>query len=104
MRDIWNLLVARNADLVLAGHAHSYERFAPLDGDGQPVATGTREIVAGTGGNGHHTFGPPIAGSEVRDDTTYGVLKVTLRPGAYDWEFVPVAGATFTDSGTTDCH
>ncbi len=102
---LWETLVEFGAELALAGHDHSYERFAAMDGNGvaDPVA-GMRHIVVGTGGR----FLRPhvIAGStsEVRNSDTFGVMKLTLRDGSYDWEFVPVAGQTFTDSGSEVCH
>ena len=65
---------------------------------------GIRSFVAGTGGRSHYSFGTPITGSEVRNGTTFGVLKLTLHAGTYDWQFLPVAGGTFTDSGTGACH
>jgi hypothetical protein len=52
----------------------------------------------------HYAFAAPIANSEVRDNTSFGVLELTLHSTSYDWKFVPVAGASFTDSGTTSCH
>jgi len=58
----------------------------------------------GTGGKSHYPLGPGIANSEVRNNDTFGVLKLTLRPAGYDWEFIPVEGGTFTDSGTGSCH
>ena len=94
-----------NADLVLEGHEHNYERFAPMDAAGAiDTARGIRSIVVGTGGRSHRTLGTPIWGSEVGDDTTYGVLKVTLHASGYDWRFLPTQGATFTDAGTQACH
>jgi acid phosphatase type 7 len=60
--------------------------------------------VVGTGGESHYAIWGPIANSEVHNDDTYGVLKLTLRPSSYYWKFVPVAGQSFTDSGTTSCH
>jgi len=101
---LWQILYEADADVVLNGHEHNYERFAPMDASGQPDPLGLREFVVGTGGRGLYDFGTALATSEVRDSTTYGVLKMTLRTTGYDWEFVPVAGSTFTDSGSTDCH
>ena len=49
-------------------------------------------------------MGTPKPNSQIRQSNTYGVLKLTLRPTSYDWQFVPVAGQTFTDSGSTACH
>lgn len=94
------------ADLLLVGHNHYYERFAPQDPEGNlDTVRGIREIIVGTGGKevlnlGENTY----PNREVRDTSSFGVLKVTLRPTAYDWEFVPVPGYPFTDSGSTSCH
>jgi hypothetical protein len=60
--------------------------------------------VVGTGGKSHYGFGAAIANSEVRNSTTFGVLKLTLHPTGYNWQFVPEAGGTFTDTGSTACH
>jgi len=93
------------AEIILSGHDHDYERFAPQTpaGAADPVH-GIRQFVVGTGGKNHYGFGTPLANSEVRNDTTYGVLKLTLHPNGYDWQFVPQAGGTFTDAGSTACH
>ncbi|HEV8602077.1 MAG TPA: DNRLRE domain-containing protein [Gaiellaceae bacterium] len=101
---IWQALYAKNADLVLTAHAHNYQRFAPMTAAGNlDRKRGIRELVVGTGGKSHHAAGP-AANLEISNDTTYGVLKLTLRATGYDWQFVPVAGGTFTDSGSTACH
>jgi acid phosphatase type 7 len=63
-----------------------------------------REFVVGTGGKSHYPILEPIANSEVHNDDTYGVLKLTLHPNGYTWQFVPVAGETFADSGSGRCH
>ena len=105
LKQLWQDLYEAHADLVLAGHEHSYERFAPQDPDGHPDAEhGIREIVVGTGGRSHDPLGFAIANSEVRNASTYGVLKLTLTPGSYTWEFIPEAGKDFRDSGTGACH
>ncbi|MFE0020296.1 DNRLRE domain-containing protein [Amycolatopsis sp. NPDC059021] len=102
---MWQDLYNANADVVLGGHNHQYERFAPQNPSGQlDTARGIREFVAGTGGRSHYTFGTPQPNSEVRNGDTFGVLKLTLHNNSYDWQFVPEAGKTFTDSGTTTCH
>jgi hypothetical protein len=106
MRDFWDALYDGNADVILSAHDHLYERFAPQrpDGTADP-ARGIRQFTVGTGGSGLYSFAStPRPNSEVRDNTSYGVLKLTLREGAYDWKFVPVAGSTFTDSGSGTCH
>ncbi len=105
LRPLWEDLYAAHADLILAGHEHSYERFAPQDPQGNPdPAHGIREIVVGTGGRSHNPLGVPTPNSEVREWKTYGVLKLTLAPGKYTWEFIPTEGETFHDSGSGVCH
>jgi acid phosphatase type 7 len=104
MQAIWQILYNAGAELVVNGHEHDYERFAEMNASGAAVSQGLREIVAGTGGAGLYPFGTPKAASQVRNNTTYGVLKLTLRSTGYDWEFVPIAGSTFTDSGSSNCH
>jgi len=99
-----------HADLIVNGHAHNYERFAPQDANGAlDLANGIIEIVAGTGGDSHFPFNATLApNSLVRNADTFGVLKVTVHgsttPPSFDWQFVPVAGSTFTDLGTQTCH
>jgi hypothetical protein len=102
---IWQALYDHDADLVLSGHEHNYERFAPETPAGAAdPARGIREFVVGTGGGSHYPGHSAIANSQVFDGATFGVLKLTLRPSSYDWQFVPVAGQRFTDSGTGACH
>ena len=98
-------LYTAGAEIVLVGHDHLYERFAPQDPSGQlDVARGIREFVVGTGGESHYAFNTPLPNSEVRDNTSFGVLKLTLYADSYTWEFVPIAGASFRDSGSGTCH
>jgi acid phosphatase type 7 len=105
LRDLWRDLYEAHADLILAGHEHSYERFAPQDADGNAdKKNGIREIVVGTGGRSHDPLGTALPNSEVRDFDTYGVLKVTLWPERYAWEFIPVNAGGFRDSGEGECH
>jgi hypothetical protein len=105
MRYLWNTLYNANADVVLTAHQHLYERFAPQTGLGVlDNERGLRQFVVGTGGANLTTFDYLAANSEVRNNETHGVLKMTLNDNTYDWEFVPVAGQTFTDSGTASCH
>jgi hypothetical protein len=102
---LWQALYEAGAEIVLVGHHHSYERFAPMAPDGtRDPARGIRQFVVGTGGRSHHAFDAIAPNSEVRDNATFGVLKLTLRPNAYLWEFVPEPGKTFTDSGANSCH
>jgi hypothetical protein len=105
MAAIWRMLYDAGAEVVLSGHEHDYERFAPLDARGKPDAQrGVRQIIVGTGGAALRRFKAPRAHSEVRDNETFGVLKLTLRQDAYEWEFLPVAGQRFTDRGSGVCH
>ncbi len=91
-------------DVVLSGHDHDYERFAPQDPAGQYAPDrGVRQFVVGTGGDTHRSWESNEPNSEARNDETWGVLKLTLHAGSYDWEFIPIAGQTFTDSGSADC-
>jgi calcineurin-like phosphoesterase family protein len=103
---LWQALYDAGAEIVVSGHEHNYERFAPQTPGGvADPANGIREFVVGSGGTGHYNdLGTPLANSEVFEGSTFGVIKLTLGPGTYSWSFVPVAGATFTDSGTGSCH
>jgi acid phosphatase type 7 len=105
-RDFWEDLYGAKATLVLNGHDHDYERFAPQDPDGRPdPARGIREFVVGTGGNHERSFdATPQPNSEARMTEIFGVLKLTLHPRGYDWEFIPQAGKTFHDVGRGSCH
>ena len=91
----WQALVDAGADLVLVGHDHDYERFAPQ--------RGIREFVVGTGGRSLYPRGTSRASSELFANASFGVLRLTLRPGGYDWRFVPATGSV-TDAGSSDCH
>ncbi len=94
---IWKTLAQFGADVVLNGHEHFYERFEPIDG--------MREFIVGTGGVGSYALRPtPLEGSAVRHTGDFGVLELRLRPGGYDWRFVPVTAGGFTDMGSAACH
>jgi hypothetical protein len=100
----WQLLYAAHADIVLDGHDHLYERFAPQTPAGVADPTkGILEITVGTGGADHTSVTTVAANSVVRNSTTFGVLALTLHAGSYAWAFKPTAG-TFTDSGSATCH
>ena len=101
---LWQALVAAKADVVLTGHQHWYERFAQMNGSGAADPNGVRQFIVGTGGESFARLSTRLPSSQASNDSTFGVLKLTLHPGSYDWKFVPVAGSTFTDSGTTACH
>jgi hypothetical protein len=101
----WEALYQAHADVIVNGHDHDYERFAPQNPSGEADPEhGIREFVVGTGGKNHRPFHAPDANSEVRNADTFGVLKLTLRGRGYDWNFVPEAGKSFTDSGMGTCH
>ena len=102
---LWQALYDFGAEIVISGHDHEYERFAPQTADGTAdAARGIREFVVGTGGAGLYSLGTPLPNSEVGNDNSHGVLKLTLSDGSYTWEFIPVAGDSFRDSGSGTCH
>ena len=105
MLHIFRVLYESHADVVVTGHDHDYERFAPQTPDGfRDMTFGIREFVVGTGGHSDlRPFRFTSANSEARNRSTWGVLKLTLRSASYDWEFIPAAGGTFRDSGTGAC-
>jgi hypothetical protein len=101
----WRALHEAGADVVLAGHDHDYERFAPLAPSGRvDRRRGITQFVVGTGGRSLYPFVRRAHGSEMRQSHTFGVLRLTLRAGSYDWRFLPVAGGRFTDAGRARCH
>ena len=100
----WQDLYDAHADIVLDGHDHDYERFALQSPAGQADPNGIREFVVGTGGAGQRPFGTIRANSQVRSTGTFGVLELNLGAHSYNWQFIPVAGKTFTDSGTQATH
>jgi hypothetical protein len=102
---LWNALYAAGAELVMNGHSHSYERFAPMNAGGKvDAANGVREFVVGTGGEDHHALGTIQPNSEVRDTSTFGALLLTLGATSYSWRFVGAPGGSFSDSGSQACH
>jgi hypothetical protein len=106
VRPLWSVVNEEGVDVLLTGHEHSYERFAPMDAGGKrDDAQGVRLFVVGTGGGNLRLFAnDPLPTTEARQDDTWGVLKLDLKPSGYDWEFLPVAGSSFSDSGTGSCH
>jgi 3',5'-cyclic AMP phosphodiesterase CpdA len=103
MLEVWRVLYEFEADVVINGHDHVYERFAPQNPKGQADPKGIREFVVGTGGAGLYEFKLIRPNSEARSNRSYGVLKLTLGPTDYSWEFVPGAGEQFQDSGQSQC-
>jgi hypothetical protein len=105
MKPLWQALFDANADVVINGHDHNYERFAPQNPEGgSDAARGIREFVVGTGGKNHRPIVLAKPNSESRNTDAYGVLKLTLRAGAYDWQFIAEPGKQFVDSGSAKCH
>jgi hypothetical protein len=102
---VWDALYAAGAELVIAGHEHNYERFAPQASNGTAdPERGIRQIVVGTGGKSFVSFGTPAPNSEVRETRAFGVLKLTLESNAYSWEFLPADNTGFADSGSGRCR
>lgn len=103
---IWSTMQRFGVDLAVAGHDHAYERFDPMTHVQTWAPNGIRQFVVGTGG-ADPNFAPTSKrayGSVVRQEGVYGLLKLTLRPRSYSWEFIPSAGATFSDSGSAACR
>ena len=102
MRELWRILYEANAEIVLNAHEHMYERFAPQDPDGRPDSVrGIRQFIAGTGGAFLYQPSTLHPNSEIRI-SSFGILKLTLSSDRYQWEFIPLAGAT--DGGSGTCH
>jgi hypothetical protein len=102
---LWQALQDAGADVVLSGHDHDYERFAPQDNTGRrDDARGMVQFVVGTGGINHYPVFRHKPNSVVHSNFTFGVLRLTLRADSYSWRFFPERGATFTDAGSARCH
>lgn len=102
---LWKTLARYGVSVVVAGHDHIYERFAPLDANGNPdSADGVRQFVAGTGGAKLYVFKRILAGSEAHSGDAFGLLKLSLLVGRYRWEFIPVEANGFRDRGGSACH
>lgn len=106
VKPLWDILYHHGADVIISGHDHDYERFGPQDPNGKADPQhGIREFVVGTGGkNSHRFFANVVPNSESHQADTFGVLKLTLHPKSYDWQFLPEEGKSFSDSGTGQCH
>ena len=105
VKPFWNELYRAGADVVLNGHDHNYERFAPqTPGGALDYERGIRQFVVGTGSKSQHGFETIKANSQVRKFGVFGVLELTLHAAGYHWRFVPEAGKTFSDSGWAPCH
>ncbi len=100
---LWQALYDDHVDVVLAGNDHDYERFAPQTPDGSRAADGIREFVVGTGGASHGGVGKRAANSEVFNNDTFGLLRLDLHDGSYDWRFIPEPDKQFRDAGHGVC-
>lgn len=101
---LWKRLYDAGVDVVLNGEQHDYERFPPLTPTGSLDGTkGIREFNVGTGGESTETMVAVAQYSEARSDA-FGILKLTLDAGSYNWEFVPVVPGQFSDTGSGKCH
>jgi len=104
-QELWWMLSEGGVDVVVNGHDHIYERFAPMNKNGErDNDKGTRQFIVGTGGAHRYEIRREAPNSEVRNTSTFGVLKLTLKSRGYDWKFIPVRGSRFTDSGSDSCH
>jgi Tol biopolymer transport system component len=105
MLPAWNALYQANADLILNGHDHVYERFAPQTPAGvADPARGIRQITIGSGGRNHNSFVTAAPNSEVRDEVTLGVLRLTLGQGGYEWRLSSAGNVHVVDAGAGACH
>ncbi len=103
MTGFWDSLSAAGAEIVINGHLHNYERFAPQTSSGAPDPLGPREFLVGTGGAALDQFHTPVPNSEARIEE-HGVLELTLHKSSYGWQFIPVTPGAQADSGTASCH
>jgi alkaline phosphatase len=105
VKPFWDLLYAAGADIVLNGHDHSYQRYAPMTPDGRPDPGGIRQFVVGTGGRPTYPTEPDARReAAISGPGTFGVLQLTLSETGYTWAFLPVAGQDVRDSGTGSCR
>ena len=103
MDPLWRILSDAQADLVLSGHDHDYERFVPMDAAGNAAGNGLAQLVVGTGGASHYKFHLPEATSAARIAGQNGVLRLELQPQSYRWEFLQAPDGQPLDSGTATC-
>lgn len=105
VQPLWQALYDARADVILASHAHGYERFARQTPTGTLNTTrGIRQFIVGTGGDSLERFTSFQSHTQTRNSSTYGVLELRLGAADYGWRFVPVTGGAYTDSGSAPCH
>lgn len=102
--DVFPTLDDAGVDVVVGAHDHIYERFAPMRANGSRDDRGVRQFVVGTGGSGLYPIERVQPNSEAQNNTDYGILKLTLNPSSYSWEFIPITQTGFRDSGSANCH
>jgi hypothetical protein len=100
----WQMAQAFDAEIVLNGHDHIFERYDPQNVNHKARRDGVRLFMVGTGGAGHDSPGEPRPNSVIVDNFSYGVLQFKLYADSYEWQFIPVAGSKFTDTGSGTCH
>lgn len=104
VRDAWQILYESGAEIVMNGHDHLFERFAPQDPSGRlDSARGIRQFTVGTGGYALYNVVRLQPNSELQA-SVHGVLKLSLLEGGYDWHFISIPGFAFTDTGSGACH
>ena len=105
MRRVYEVLHEGGVDLVLAGHEHHYERFAPMTPAGiVDTASGITQIIVGTGGATLRSLRTSLAANSLYQvQGHFGVLKLTLGAGAWRSAFIDVTGRVWDRSGGT-CH
>jgi hypothetical protein len=103
VRGFWARLYDAGVELVVNGHDHDYERFAPMRPNGTRHWKGIREFVVGTGGTALRPFAEVQPHSVARQADVHGVLKLRLGDNGYRWRFLSVDGS-WTDAGSARCH
>jgi hypothetical protein len=106
MLSLWQDFVAHGVEFVLSGNNHYYERFAPQDALGHATPNGTVQWIVGTGGKSHGkqaAAGSRLPNSQAANSDEFGVLKLTLHDESYDWDFLPIVGGTYSDTGSRGC-
>jgi hypothetical protein len=101
---LWADLYAKRADLIVVAHDHNYQRWAQMTPSGTVSAQGIRQFIIGTGGAGFYPFVRSDSRVQAKQASTFGVVKFTLADTSYSWQFVPIQGQSYSDSGSATCH